>query len=76
MPVPPKLEREIEELRERYSIEVIEDSEFLNLVIKDFPLGDCFNMPTSDLLLRIPKTYPDAGPDMFWTVPELTLANG
>jgi hypothetical protein len=76
MPVPPKLERELAELRERYSVEVVEDPEFINLIFKDFPLGGGFNVPTSDLLLRVPKTYPEAGPDMFYTDPLVTLANG
>ncbi len=76
MAVPPRLEKEIAELRGRYSIEIVEDSDFINLVIKEFPLGEGFNVPVSDLLLRVPKTYPDAGPDMFYTDPAVILPNG
>jgi len=76
MALPPRLEKEIEELHETLDIEIIEDSGFINLIFKDFPLGDGFNMAASDLLLRVPRSYPDTGPDMFWTEPALTLANG
>ncbi len=57
-------------------ITVIEDSGFINLLITDFPVGDSFNMNACELLVRIPRSYPDAGPDMFWTTPELRLADG
>jgi hypothetical protein len=76
MAIPPRLEKELAELREQYTIETIEDSSFINLIFKDFPLGDGFNLPTSDLLLMIPKTYPDTGPDMFWVDQQITLTNG
>jgi len=76
MALPPKLEKEIEELRSEYSIDVIEDAEILNVIFKDFPLGEGFNLERTDILLRVPRSYPDSGPDMFWTHPTLTLANG
>jgi hypothetical protein len=72
----PKLEKEIAELRETFTIEIIEDPNFVNLIFKEFPLGEGFNMTTSDLLLRVPRSYPDTGPDMFWTEPTLIFANG
>ena len=76
MPVPPKLEKELAELREHYDLEVIEDPQFINLIFRDFPLGESFSIRSSRLLLRVPKIYPDAGPDMFYTEPEVMLANG
>src|SRR5438309_91450 len=76
MPLPPRLEKELAELRVEFQIEVTEESDIVNIVFKGFAIGDGFNRVTSDLLLRLPKTYPDAGPDMFWTVPELLLLNG
>jgi len=76
MAFPPRLEKELEELRRQFSIENGEDASFINLVFKDFPLGEGFNISQSDILLRIPKSYPDAGPDMFWADPNLRLANG
>jgi hypothetical protein len=74
--LPPRLTKELNELQQSYSIEVVEDSDSVNFVFKDFSLGEGYNMPSSDLLLRIPRTYPDAGPDMFWTNEQLVLADG
>ena len=76
MPLPPRLEKETAELRQGFEMEVIEESDIINLVLRSFPFGDGYNRPVADLLLRIPRTYPDSGPDMFWTIPELTLASG
>lgn len=76
MPLPPKLDKEVIELGKHYQIEVIEDTDTINLIIKDFPIGNGYSLPVSDLLVRTPRSYPDAGPDMFWTLPGLTLQNG
>ena len=76
MPVPPKLEQELDILRTEYDLEVIEDSDFINLIFRDFPLGALFSVPSSKLLLRVPKIYPEAGPDMFYTDSAVRLANG
>jgi hypothetical protein len=74
MALPPKLASEIEQLDLRP--EVREDGGFINLIFKDFPIPPGYNRSTADLLVRMPMAYPDAGPDMFWTIPELTLRNG
>jgi len=76
MALPPRLEMELEGLRITHAIEVIEEPELINLIFKDFDLGEGFNISRCDILVRIPRSYPEAGPDMFWTNPELTLANG
>jgi hypothetical protein len=76
MPVPPRLEKEINELRKQWEIELYEDADFVALVLKNFPVGNGYSVANCDLLLKVPKSYPDAGPDMFWTDPRLTLANG
>ncbi len=74
--LPPRLARELEELSKSHKIEVVEDHDFVNLIISDFPTGPDYNRPTTTLLLRIPRPYPDAGPDMFWTDIDLTLVDG
>ena len=76
MPLPPKLNRELDELKSTFVVQVREEADIINFVFSDFQLGDGFNRRTSDLLIRIPRSYPDAGPDMFWTVPEVLLATG
>ncbi len=48
----------------------------MDVVLKDFELGEGFTVAKTELLIRVPKTYPDAGPDMFWTKPDVMLASG
>ncbi|MFI5089184.1 MAG: E2/UBC family protein [Terriglobales bacterium] len=74
MALPPRLAKEIEQLE--LKPEVAEDGSVVNLVFRDYPVPPGYNRSTTDLLVRIPLSYPDAGPDMFWTSPVLTLANG
>lgn len=74
--IPPKLEREIAELKTDHQLEVHDDGDWISLVFMTFDLGTGFNQATSNLLLRVPRSYPDAGPDMFWVDPSVTLASG
>ena len=59
-----------------YAFEVIEDPAFINLVFGAFPLGEGYSADRSELLVKVPRSYPDAGPDMFWVDPGVTLASG
>jgi Prokaryotic E2 family E len=74
--LPPKLEKEIGELRAEYPVDVFEDGDWINVVIPAFALGEGYSLPTSDLLIRAQRTYPDAGPDMFWLEVGVLLLNG
>jgi hypothetical protein len=74
MALPPRLAKEIEQLE--LKPEVTEDGSVVNLVFRNYPIPPGYNRSAADLLVRIPLSYPDAGPDMFWTSPALTLANG
>jgi len=74
--LPPRLAKELEELSKLHRIEVVEDPDFVNLIIADFPTGLLFSPATTALLLRVPRSYPDAGPDMFWTSVDLILKDG
>lgn len=74
--LPPRLAKEIEELRSQHSIEVVEGQDIFDLLIRDVPTGDLFSHSSTTVLLRAPRSYPDAGLDMFWTDPSLTLADG
>ena|ERR1700722_3352326 len=75
MPLPPKLEHELDELRGQHKIEVTEEPDLINIVFLNLHVGEGYRPTNCDLLLRIPRSYPDAGPDMFWTAPEVLLAN-
>ena len=47
------------------------DGEFVCLIIYDYPLPSGYVPPQADLLLRLPRGFPDAAPDMFWFCPEV-----
>jgi hypothetical protein len=74
--LPAKLSKELGDLRARYTVEVLEEPDFVNAIISGFPTGEGYNSETTTVLLRVPRAYPDAGMDMFWTAVELTLADG
>lgn len=48
----------------------------LHIVIKDFQFPENYSPKVSNLLLRLPAGYPDAAPDMFWTLPAIRLKSG
>lgn len=74
--LPAKLASEVEDLRATLVVEALEEPDYINLIIPGFPTGDGYSVPTTTLLLRVPRAYPDAGLDMFWTETCLTLSNG
>lgn len=74
--LPPRLSTELDRIREDHTIEVVEGADFIEVIVGSFPTGSAFNHPSTTLLLRVPRAYPDAGLDMFWTDVSLTLADG
>jgi hypothetical protein len=76
MAIPPRLERELTELKKEHRLQVVPDGSFINIVFVQFPLGPGYRPSASDLLVKVPLSYPDAGPDMFWTDPAVMLATG
>ncbi len=49
---------------------------FLAVVVTGFPTPAGLTPVASDLLIRLPPGFPDAGPDMFWLSPGVTTAAG
>lgn len=74
--LPPRLAKELDDLSKNYRIDIVETPDFIHLLFLEFPTAPHFNNPTTTLLLRVPRAYPDAGLDMFWTDAGLTLDNG
>lgn len=75
--LPAKLVQEVEELRqEGWVVELTHDAGFAAILIQHYPLPRGYSTDSTTLLLRFPLSYPSGQPDMFWTDPELTLANG
>ena len=56
--------------------EVAQDGAFVAVVIRDFPLPRGLSRRATDLLIRLPPGFPDAGPDMFWVSPAIHLPAG
>ena len=59
-----------------YDFEVAEVGAMLHVILHGFPLPAAYLPRSVDLLIRLPAGYPNAQPDMFWTSPQVTLANG
>lgn len=76
MTLPPKLQKELEELNREHKIGSTEEGDWINLIFCGFALGEGFSTATADLLIRVPRSYPDAGPDMFWVDSSVVLAGG
>lgn len=46
------------------------------LVINDYPLPDAFSPNVVRLLVKLPPSFPDGAPDMFWLNPQVRTASG
>jgi hypothetical protein len=69
--------REVEELRSAgYKVDINESDGVVNLIIGDYPLPSTYNKRQTVLLLRVPISYPNGNPDMFWTDHDLMCSNG
>lgn len=75
------LEEDYEYLRDiSQEYEEVEAQRYL--IFKDFPLPESVYESAGltainvDVLIEMPSIYNNAGPDMFWTAPYLTLAGG
>jgi len=71
------LNQEVNSLAQNgYSIELIEDGGFENIVIKNYAVPPIYNKQNITLLLRFPISYPNGKPDMFWVDEDLLLKDG
>lgn len=72
--MPPQLSAEIARLQsEGHEVEVHDAAGLLLLIIRSYPLPYGYNKATTQLLLKIPLSYPNGKLDMFWTDPDLRL---
>jgi hypothetical protein len=75
--LPAQLVQEAEDLRgTAQAVDLIEAEGWGNVVLHAYRLSPGFSRSETDLLLRIPLSYPNGRPDMFWTDADLTLASG
>ena len=69
--------QEVVSLRsEGYSVEIVEAEGVVNLLLENYSLPPIYNKPSTRLLLRVPESYPNGNPDMFWTETDLLCVNG
>ncbi len=72
-----QLEIELEAARQNgRDIEVREADSLIYVIIENFPLPAGYNKQHTRLLLKIPLSYPNGNPDMFWVDPDLRLSSG
>lgn len=64
-------------LKDKYpNHEVYQIGDEVHVLLKAFDFPAAYTPRQAAVLLRLPATYPDAAPDMFWTQPNITLTSG
>ena len=56
--------------------EIIQGEGEVRVIFRDFPFPAQYVPRAVNLMIRLPAGYPNANPDMFWTSPDVKLANG
>lgn len=71
------IDKEVEELRKkRFSVARSDTDKLVILTISAYPLPAGWSKKATQLLLKLPASYPNGKPDMFWTDEDLLLADG
>jgi Prokaryotic E2 family E len=72
-----QLAQEVEELKNAgHAVELVEGAGWANVLFHQYSLPPGYNKKTTELLLKMPMSYPSGRPDMFWTDEGLTLQGG
>jgi len=75
--IPAQLVEEVDQLRAQgYQIEVVEAEGWINVLLRAYPVPVGYSQSSTELLVKLPVSYPNGRPDMFWTDQELVLADG
>jgi hypothetical protein len=75
--LPSPITDEVNTLKEEgYTVEVIESEGWANIVFHSYPVPPQFSKPFTDLLVKLPLSYPNGRPDMFWTDDDLAFKDG
>lgn len=75
--LPAHLAAEIDGLRESgYTVDLIEAEGWFNTVFHNYPVPPVLSKAVTELLVKLPLSYRDGRPDMFWTDVDLVLKDG
>lgn len=75
--LPERLVEDIKALADAgFAVVLTESGGMACAVFSGHPLPRGYNRCSSDLLLRLPLSYPNGKPDMFWLESDVLLANG
>lgn len=75
--LPARLAEEVSALREAgYRATLTQSDGWAMVVLHDVGVAVGFNKASTNVLLKLPLSYPHGKPDMFWTDVDLVLANG
>ena len=74
---PARLVEEVAALAaEGQQVELVDSDGMACVLFHGYPLPRGYNKTSTELLLRLPPSYPNGKPDMFWVEPDVLLANG
>lgn len=72
-----QVEEELESIRQDGTeVEAEEADGLVYVILKDCLLPVGYSKKHTRLLLKVPLSYPNGNPDMFWTDPDLRLVSG
>lgn len=75
--IPPQLASEVSTLASSGTqVELTESEGWAILVLPRYELPIGYNMETVELLVKVPLSYPNGNPDMFWTDESLLTIDG
>ncbi len=75
--IPESIVGEVDALRRAsYEVEAIEAEGWFNVVFSKYRLPPGYNKPDTTLLIKLPLSYRNGKPDMFWTEEDLRLQSG
>jgi hypothetical protein len=65
-----------DEQRYREAVELPQPDGWTFVIYRDFRIPSEFQPDRVDMLVKLPPTFPDAAPDMFWVSPHVTVGSG
>ena len=75
--IPDQITEEVDALvTDGFAIDIAEESNWINAVFHEYPVPPTYSKNQTELLIRLPVSYPNGHPDMFWTDVDLATKDG